>query len=378
MHGEIVCFGKGVRDELAGETNADSEGARSGGGEHAVVEAASAPEASARGIEGEAGAEEGVDFRCGDHGQGVDGFEDSEAAGTEFGGGILNRVEAEGFADDLWKEPATLGMAGDERPQIGFAGQGGEGGDRMDGRVFTEPAADLTGERGGIGQGAAEPAAHGGAQLGFGADGVGNCHLPIGRVFPSLVVTMRIWQAVTVFLLTVALSGAAEGRKSFEWKAPQVRVSMFSRDLGMLDSEREEYASNLATLAGNELVREKASGASLVEARKMVALALQLSPRNKRALVINFQLSKGILPELGESIYSRSVFARLLLTRGQLLEKQDTVENGRLARMFVELAATLDPKNEDAVYASEVNRLDHGEVDWSRIMGDARKTEAKH
>jgi hypothetical protein len=24
----------------------------------------------------------------------------------------------------------------------------------------------------------------------------------------------------------------------------------------------------------------------------------------------------------------------------------------------------MDPKNEDAVYASEVQRLDHGELDW--------------
>jgi hypothetical protein len=59
--------------------------------------------------------------------------------------------------------------------------------------------------------------------------------------------------------------------------------------------------------------------------------------------------------------------ARLLLTRGQLLEKQAGEENKILARYFIQLAAEIDPKNEDAVYASEVQRLDHGALDWKLI-----------
>lgn len=135
----------------------------------------------------------------------------------------------------------------------------------------------------------------------------------------------------------------------------------------MLNSEREEYATNLAGTAVNRIVAAKASPAVMADARRMIALALHLSPRNKRALVANFQLSKGILPEVSETDYSPQVFARLLLARGQLLEKQGGDENKSLARMFVQLAAGLDPKNEDAIYASEVQRLDHGDVDWSVI-----------
>jgi hypothetical protein len=176
-----------------------------------------------------------------------------------------------------------------------------------------------------------------------------------------------IWQVVAFFSLSVAFLHAGDPPKSFVWNPPKVTESLFTVDLGMLDSEREEYATNLAVHAVNEVVAGKASPASLSDARRMLALALHLSPRNKRALVANFQLSKGMLPEVSQTDYSPQVFARLLLTRGQLLEKQGGDENKRLALLFVQLSASMDPKNEDAVYASEVQRLDHGEVDWSAI-----------
>lgn len=174
---------------------------------------------------------------------------------------------------------------------------------------------------------------------------------------------------------TVSFLGAEETARSFAWTAPKVEKGAFSQELGMLDSEREEYATNLATLASNQVAAAKASPASLTDARRMLALALQLSPRNKRALVVNFQLSKGVLPEKTESNYSPQVFARLILSRGQLLAKQGGAENLKLARYFTQLAAEMDPKNEDAVYASEVQRLDHGAIDWTAVTDGAGKTE---
>lgn len=167
---------------------------------------------------------------------------------------------------------------------------------------------------------------------------------------------------------------AEEVPKVFAWDPPKVTESAFTRNLGMLDSERDEYATNLAGLAVNRVVAAKASPSSMSDARRMLALALHLSPRNKRALVANFQLSKGVLPEVSQTDYSPQVFARLLLTRGQLLEKQGGDEDRLLARMFVQLAAGMDPKNEDAVYASEVQRLDRGDIDWAVITdGPAKK-----
>jgi hypothetical protein len=180
-------------------------------------------------------------------------------------------------------------------------------------------------------------------------------------------------QAASVFFLSLAVLPAAEAPKAFVWEPLKVAKSSFTPDLGMLDSEREEYATSLASLAVNQVVEAKASTQSLAEARRMLLLALHLSPRNKRAVVVNFQLAKSILPEASVGNYSPPVFARLLLTRGQLLEKQGGDENTRLARMFIQLAAGLDAKNEDAVYASEVHRLDHGPVDWSLLTNGEEK-----
>ncbi|HEX7261363.1 MAG TPA: hypothetical protein VF258_06070, partial [Luteolibacter sp.] len=154
------------------------------------------------------------------------------------------------------------------------------------------------------------------------------------------------WQAVVILGGTISFLGAQEVAKSFAWNGPKVVTSMFTQNLGMLDSERDEYATNLATIASNSVATAKASPASLTNARRMLALALQLSPRNKRAVVVNFQLAKGILPEITESIYSPQVFGRLILTRGQLLAKQEGADNAMLARYFIQLAAELDPKNE--------------------------------
>ena len=184
---------------------------------------------------------------------------------------------------------------------------------------------------------------------------------------------MRFWQVAAIFCAAVSFLGAEEPKRSFAWDSPKVVASVFTADLGMLDSEREEYATNLATQASNQVAAAKASAASLADARRMLALALQLSPRNKRAVVVNFQLSKGILPEVADGNYSPPVLARLILTRGQLLFKQGGDENQRLGRVFIQLAAEMDPKNEDAVYASEVQRLDHGAVDWASITDPAGK-----
>ncbi|RPJ33101.1 MAG: hypothetical protein EHM17_11425 [Verrucomicrobiaceae bacterium] len=182
-----------------------------------------------------------------------------------------------------------------------------------------------------------------------------------------------IWQAATFLSLGMAAVMAGEAPKAFVWNPPEVAGGIFTQELGMLDAERDEYATNLADQAANHVAAAKASPASLADARHMLALALHLSPRNKRALMIGFQLSKGVLPDAVEGGYSAQAMARLLYSRGQLLEKQGGAENEKLSRMFIQLAATMDPRNEDAVYASEAHRLDHGELDWNAITDAGKK-----
>jgi TPR repeat protein len=144
-----------------------------------------------------------------------------------------------------------------------------------------------------------------------------------------------------------------------------------SRRISACWIRREEYATNLATFAANQFAARKGASGAGDDARRFLGLALHLSPRNKKALVVGYQMSKGIVPAATDGNYTPQAFSRLLLTRGQLLEKQGGEENKKLARYFIQLAAELDPRNEDAVYASEVHRLDQGEVDWPAVTGTA-------
>lgn len=191
---------------------------------------------------------------------------------------------------------------------------------------------------------------------------------------------MNSWQTtiLAIFVLFSSIPMRAQdeqtGDKKFKWEPLNIRFSQFSPNLVMLNSERNEYAGNLATYAANEISKNGASIESLTRARRILGLALQLSPRNKQAIVTQFQLGKGIVPEKADTDYSPLVLARLLLTRGQLLLQQPEGENTLLARYLISLAAEIDPRNEDAVYASELIRIDHGTPDW-KALTDPKKVE---
>lgn len=179
----------------------------------------------------------------------------------------------------------------------------------------------------------------------------------------------RTWQAALIALVIPALSPGAEeaAAAKFNWDPPKVGAGLFTDALGMLDREREEYADHLATYASNRVATAKASVASLADARRIVALSLNLSTRNKKALVLSFQLSRGVLPEAAGPDFQPDVLARLLFERGQELKKQAGAENILMSRIFTELSAEIDPKNDDAVYASEIQRLDYGGVNWNAL-----------
>lgn len=180
---------------------------------------------------------------------------------------------------------------------------------------------------------------------------------------------MRVWQVVIgIFLSGLMLGQAAEADgATFTYKAPVVGPGLFSDELGMMDKEREEYALNIANYVGNRIAESKGSAESLAQGRRLIALSLHLSPRNRKAVVMNYQLEKGILPQMVDGDYSAEVLARLLLTRGQLLLKQSNDQDQLLGRCFVEVAAEMDPRNEDAVYASELLRLDNKKISWQLL-----------
>ncbi len=191
---------------------------------------------------------------------------------------------------------------------------------------------------------------------------------------------MTMKQILQGLLILTFISGGAfdalcqEQKQDFQgaYKKPVINLRLFGEDLSMGNSERDDYASNLAAYAVKMVLKQNADQKSLGLARKILGLALHLSPRNKKCVVVNSQLARGVLPDRVVADYEDEVFASLLFARGQLLEKHEQKINTILARYFIDLAATIDPRNEDAVYESELRRIDHGELSWKLLTGEKK------
>lgn len=145
------------------------------------------------------------------------------------------------------------------------------------------------------------------------------------------------------------------------------------RDISMLAQERDEYATNLTKLAlltvHDTIDKPKELAKNMLTIQREIALALNLSPRNRLSVITNHQLGRGLLPPKPDLDYSSDVFARLLLTRGRLLKSEKNEADQLAGRFFVELSSLLDPKNEDAIYEYEMQKLDGEAVDWSLLLG---------
>lgn len=176
----------------------------------------------------------------------------------------------------------------------------------------------------------------------------------------------------TAGLLLAAAQGQPPAKPvKLEWQPLNIVRSVFGRDMGMLDSEREEYATHLAALAVGMIRDSGGKKEAMAQPRRILALALHLSPRNKSALVANFQLGKGLMPEAVSSQLQPQSLSLLLLKRGQLLTQQAGLEDLKLSGYFFELAAELNPRNDDAVYMSELHRLKSGPPDWTLLTHPA-------
>ena len=162
------------------------------------------------------------------------------------------------------------------------------------------------------------------------------------------------------------------------YEAPIVERILFGDDV-MLATERKNYSTNLATYVANLVSVKGASKDALLSARRILALSLHLERRNKQAMVVNFQLRQGVMPKVKIGDYNPRTFSRLLMARAKLLSKggEGTEKERLLARYFIDVAAHIDPRNEDAVFECESQRIDFGELDWGILTeGSSKSKEA--
>ena len=173
---------------------------------------------------------------------------------------------------------------------------------------------------------------------------------------------------ILLLSLTVVCAQSEKGVTRGFYKPPAVVKSLFGDEV-MLAPERKNYATNLATYVANLVSSSDGSKEVLASASRILALSLHLDRRNKQAMVVNFQLAQGVMPQVKSGDYNARTFSRLLMTRAKLLLKGGKENEMLLARYFIDVAAHIDPRNEDAVFECESQRLDFGELNWTMLTG---------
>ncbi|MDG2486420.1 MAG: hypothetical protein P8M65_01805 [Roseibacillus sp.] len=190
-------------------------------------------------------------------------------------------------------------------------------------------------------------------------------------------VIQTVKQASWILLISMVVSYGQGEDAGFAdlYEAPIVERVLFGDDV-MLATERKNYSTNLATYVANLVSVKGASKEALLSARRILALSLHLERRNKQAMVVNFQLRQGVMPKVKIGDYNPRTFSRLLMARAKLLNKAgEGAEKERLlARYFIDVAAHIDPRNEDAVFECESQRIDFGELDWGILTAGPSKS----
>jgi len=149
---------------------------------------------------------------------------------------------------------------------------------------------------------------------------------------------------------------------------------VFKEGVTLLAKEQDEFAEHLTKFALTNVVDNEGAKTSIELAEKCLSVALHLSPRNREAVVANFQLSKGLLPKSIKRGFSGKALSSLLSVRAnQLLELENaTPKDIMLAGCFATIASEMNPQNEDAVYVFQIHEVDHGKIDWGQFHEDKK------
>lgn len=165
---------------------------------------------------------------------------------------------------------------------------------------------------------------------------------------------MRLWIFVLCGMAVWCGRGAAQETtfRKLEIEAPQFTAEK----VGVLHLELEKVANLLVLFAYHEYagkIREGDAQSRLL-ARRMLSLALHMDPGNVTVKRIHEMLVaqrtekiEGVVVEGGTLALSASRLCNRLLMRSE-------PDAHRLAGFLGQIAADLDPQNEDAVYAAEL------------------------
>jgi hypothetical protein len=153
---------------------------------------------------------------------------------------------------------------------------------------------------------------------------------------------------------------------------PIVTKALFAgEEIAILAVDRDKLATNIAAFVVNS-IKPDGKAEALDTAKRLIGLALHLNPRNRIAVVANFQFKKGLAPKKVEPDYSPVTLAEVLQNRAVLLARRGGDLNLMLAGYMLAAAVDIDPRNESAIYELEMYRKAVAEIDWTPIVGRVR------
>jgi len=164
-------------------------------------------------------------------------------------------------------------------------------------------------------------------------------------------------------------------QRSFTYTKPLETVHLIdSSKLTLSDDDKEKLATLLCAAAKTSaanLKSGKKTDASLPG--KCVALAQDLSPQAKAVMVTNFQLGQGVVPNPPADALTVEKISEELYKQALSLATSGNDENKGLANYLFELAATLDPLNDDAVYQMTSSMQNGFKSAWQTKLPDNSK-----
>ncbi|HWB05953.1 MAG TPA: hypothetical protein VG796_23225 [Verrucomicrobiales bacterium] len=156
-----------------------------------------------------------------------------------------------------------------------------------------------------------------------------------------------------------AVSPPAAQKRTFV--RPNVPAALFTPEkTALLEPECERIASFLARYAAEKytagVLRGEATAVS--QGRLFLTISLHLQPLNASAVHCTTRWIDGKEPSLPAPGDNLRVFSGFLLSAAKRQADKSTPAREALGRILTRLAADLDPGNEDAVYASEIQDRD--------------------
>ena len=189
--------------------------------------------------------------------------------------------------------------------------------------------------------------------------------------------SMRPVQIISAYRLIVmfclCMNCGVSLSSEIKYTEPEVKEARVdTADVNLLKVDRDKLASSVAAYVVNS-VKDGADAAAMEKARKLLGFALHLSPRNRDAVIANFQFKKGLAKRNIQPEYSPVTLAEVLQSRAMFLIKNGGNLNVDLAGYMLFVAVQVDSTNETAIYELEMYRKDIGAIDWSSLLGEVTK-----